>query len=81
MKAKYDSEYHSTFRQYNNKSYEERGCLTKRLRYLEKRVGAKPIENIRQLSNGEIAENIFELEKVYGKTQMKIQKILQNYKH
>lgn len=79
MKAKYNSEYHSSFREYNNKSYEGRGCLTKRLRYLEKRLGLEPIENVRLLSKEEIAIKIFELEKEYGKTHTKLQKILQNY--
>lgn len=80
MKAKYNSEYHLNYREYNSKSYEERGCLTKRLRYLEKRVGVEPTPNVRLLSKEEIAEKIFELEKNYNKTNKTILRVLEQFK-
>lgn len=76
MKTKYNSEYHQAYREYNSKSYVERGCLTKRLRYLEKRVGVEPTPNVRLLSKEEIAEKIFELEKKYTKTNKTILRAL-----
>lgn len=58
--------------------YYKRGCLTKKLRNLEKQLNKTPIENIKKLKDEDLTNLIFNYEKEL--TEIKFNKVKEKYK-
>lgn len=57
--------------------YYKRGCLTKKLRNLEKKLDKTPIENIKKLKDEDLTNIIFNYEKEL--TEIKFNKVKEKY--
>jgi hypothetical protein len=78
MRQIYDTKYHKAQRENNNRCYEGRGRLTKKIRYLEKKLGIEAVDNIKMLSHEDMLKRIEELQMEL--TKKKMNKIMDRYK-